>query len=999
MRNQILLFILALGLLLAPTGALAQRVVTQQATQYLQQRADLHDAMEYLRQNAETLGLTEADLADLVVTDRYVSKHNGVTHLYLQQYHQDIPVFGALINLNFDKNGRVLNVGNRFVQALQGASKNSAPSIAADMAVQTAARELDLTPDGPIMIEEERSPNDVTFSTGGIASEPIPAKLVYLPLELVMPMEHSDVRLAWQVGIYTEDGQHLWNSFVDAGSGQVLFREDLVLEDRFDVTDAPGEARFMDVTRQQIAQAPLLPLARNVVTAPARSASSMSGMYRVYAQPNESPSHAGDPETDLRTLEANPADPTASPLGWHDDGTTSYTITRGNNVHAYTDLDADNVADPGSDPDGGAGLLFDFPFDPLMNPDTYRPAAVTNLFYWNNIIHDITYQYGFDEASGNFQVNNFGNGGLGGDDVRAEAQDGSGTNNANFGTPNDGFRPRMQMFVWSAAVQLTVNAPASIAGNYPASPAAFGPSLTAAGTTGNVVLVNDGAGASTTDACEPLVGFPAGDIALLDRGSCTFVLKVKNAQDAGAIAAIVVNNVSGGTVTMGGTDPTIVIPSLMISLEDGDVIKSNLPVNVTLKSIGADRDSDFDNGVIVHEYGHGISNRLTGGPNTLCLGGQEQMGEGWSDYLALLLTDTDTDNRGIGTYVIFEPTTGLGIRPFPYSTSFGTNPATYATIADPSISVPHGVGFVWATMLWDMTRNLVDRYGYDADIYGGTGGNNLGLQLVMDGMKMQPCFPGFVDGRDAILAADQALTGGANQCTIWDSFAARGLGFSADQGSVGSRFDGTEAFDLPASCCTFALLAGKVNDLQTAGALNKGQANSLLKKLDNAEKNFDRGKANTATNVINAFVNEVNDLVANGVLTPEQGQDLLDCALGLISRIEQGTPNARFMADAGTQGLAELAAGELPKEFALGQNYPNPFNPTTQIEFALPEASHVRLMVYDMLGREVRRLVDGDLPAGVHQATFDGYGLASGMYFYSIEAGAFRQVRQMLLVK
>jgi uncharacterized repeat protein (TIGR01451 family) len=67
-------------------------------------------------------------------------------------------------------------------------------------------------------------------------------------------------------------------------------------------------------------------------------------------------------------------------------------------------------------------------------------------------------------------------------------------------------------------------------------------------------------------------------------------------------------------------------------------------------------------------------------------------------------------------------------------------------------------------------------------------------------MKLQPCSPGFVDGRDAILAADMALTSGANQCEIWTGFAKRGSGFSADQGSSGSRFDGTEAFDMPAFC-------------------------------------------------------------------------------------------------------------------------------------------------------------------------------------------------------
>ena len=225
------------------------------------------------------------------------------------------------------------------------------------------------------------------------------------------------------------------------------------------------------------------------------------------------------------------------------------------------------------------------------------------------------------------------------------------------------------------------------------------------------------------------------------------------------------------------------------------------------------RDGDFDNGVITHEYGHGVSNRLTGGPSTAgCLINGEQMGEGWSDYLGLMLTqepgDTATDARGTGTWLFGQGPNGGGIRPAPYSTSFDVNSFTYSGIS--GVSVPHGVGFVWATMLWDMTWGLIADHGFNADIYDdwSTGGNNLALQLVMDGMKLQPCQPGFVDGRDAILAADDLLTGdgsdfsGVNQCTIWTAFAGRGLGVGADQESPGSSQDGIEDFELPDACET-----------------------------------------------------------------------------------------------------------------------------------------------------------------------------------------------------
>ena len=88
-----------------------------------------------------------------------------------------------------------------------------------------------------------------------------------------------------------------------------------------------------------------------------------------------------------------------------------------------------------------------------------------------------------------------------------------------------------------------------------------------------------------------------------------------------------------------------------------------------------------------------------------------------------------------------------------------------------------------------------------------------------------------------------------------------------------------------------------------------------------------------------------------------------------------------------------------PETFALGANWPNPFNPSTEIAFALPEATDVRLVVYDLLGREVARLVDGPLGAGRHAARFDAAQLASGVYLYRIEAGAFTATRRMTLVK
>ena len=212
------------------------------------------------------------------------------------------------------------------------------------------------------------------------------------------------------------------------------------------------------------------------------------------------------------------------------------------------------------------------------------------------------------------------------------------------------------------------------------------------------------------------------------------------------------------------------------------------------------RDAALDNGITSHEFAHGISNRLTGGPAiTYCLNNAEQMGEGWSDYYLLITTMPPGSNkltpRGIATYVLGQPTSGTGLRPTPYTTNMAVNGATYNSIK--TLSYPHGTGYVWCTMIWDLTWALVDKYGLNA-------GLDKAIRLINEGMRLQPCHPGFVDARNAILAADQALNGGANTCDIWTVFARRGLGLSATQGSSASRLDGTEAFDVPASCALTA---------------------------------------------------------------------------------------------------------------------------------------------------------------------------------------------------
>ena len=598
----------------APPPTRAGAVATAGASAPLGEDA-VAPARAFVRAHAADYGLSKDDVTQLAVSSVVPSKDNGLTHVYLQQRVSGLDVSTAMLNVAVTSAGKVLRVASSAVASAAKKATSATPKITDVAAARAAAEALGLRATGSFRSDDaaEGLSRERVLGDGGISRDPVTARLVY------QETRKGALRLAWELGINQLDGQHWWQIRMDAGTGGELGRTDWVAQDS----------------------------------------------HRVFPFPVEAPTFGP------RALVTNPATG-ASPFGWNDtNGVAGAEDTRtiGNNVNAYTDLNNDNVPDVGSSPDGGAGLVFDFPLDLTQPPSTYRPAAVSNLYYANNRTHDVLHRYGFDEAAGNFQVNNYGNGALGNDAVQAEAQDGSGTNNANFSTPPDGLAPRMQMFVWTLA-----------------NPA---------------------------------------------------------------------------------------------------------------------RDSDFDNGVIVHEYGHGVSNRLTGGPaTTSCLGNQEQGGEGWSDYLAYMLTmPTGTEpvgGRGIGTYVLGQPTDGLGIRTRKYSTDLAINDHTYDDIK--TIAVPHGVGEVWATMLWDLTYALIDEHGFDPDLVTGTAGNNISLQLVIDGLKLQPCLPGFVDARDAILDADVADYGGANQCLIWDVFARRGLGLSASQGTSTSRSDGTEAFDLPPAC-------------------------------------------------------------------------------------------------------------------------------------------------------------------------------------------------------
>ncbi len=757
----------------------------------------LGQVQRYLQENAAKQGLEARDWAEFRITDLYANRRNGISYFYIQQTWQGIPIERGTANGVFDAEGQLLHLKLRFQQGLSSRIRRISPSLSAEQALRSAAIQLGLSlPAGPLKLTTDNDARQTTrFDSKAWAQEPAEARLAYFPTS------GEALDLCWEIHWYQADAKHRWIMFVDAQTGNILHQQDLVLECSFGSPHHAHAGECLGYDTRGIT------MSREMPQTPSPNS------YRVFALPVESPNHGP------HIIVTDPVDTTASPYGWHDtDGQpgAEHTITRGNNVHAYQDSNNSNSSS-GDEPDGGADLVFDFPFDPASPPEEYRDAAVTNLFYWCNVMHDVWYQYGFDEPAGNFQANNYDNGGEAGDYIRAEAQDGGGTNNANFSSGGDGSNARIQMYLWTAqsgTFFLEVLSPDTLAGAYSSTSANFGPPLPSEPLIAQLVQAVD-ATSTPNEACETIINTAelAGKVALIDRGNCTFVQKVRNAQQAGAIAAIICNNTGGDPITMGGSGAgDIGIPSIMIRQDDCARIRMLLGEGITVSIQGGSGstlflDGDFDNGIIAHEYGHGLSIRMTGGPSTGgCLGNDEQMGEGWSDYVGLMLTmkesDLPGDIRGIGTFAVNQSISGNGIRPAPYSTDFAVNPFTYARSNNSNISMPHGVGFIWATALWEMTWALIQEYGFDPDFYHGNGGNNIAMHLVTEGMKLQPCNPGMIDGRDAILLADEIFYGGANRCLIWSAFARRGFGASASQGSSFNRFDQVEAFDIPVLCQT-----------------------------------------------------------------------------------------------------------------------------------------------------------------------------------------------------
>jgi len=461
-----------------------------------------------------------------------------------------------------------------------------------------------------------------------------------------------------------------------------------------------------------------------------------------------------------------PSSSPGSATGWLTIGPlTSQTTVNisGNNVHAYLDTDNSNGPDAGGTAVTDGNFLTSVNLTQAPSSPVNKAVAVQNLFYLNNYVHDVLYGHGFDEMAGNFQQSNPSGQGSGGDPVNAEAQDGGGVDNANFSTPTDGTSPRMQMYLWTGVGTHEVVVGGSI---YKAAGAEFGTKLTTTGKTGVLAL------STPTDGCTSVPAEAKGKFALVDRGTCTFVVKAQNAAKAGATGVIIVNNDTANpdySFTMGGTAGGLKIPAVMVSLNDGAALRGVVGSTSTMRQKATaplQIDGSLDADIVFHEYGHGLTWRMIGGMSGPLAGA---LGEGASDVVAFMINGDDR----IGEYAFSNP---IGVRRAPYT----NYPNKYSSVTGAEV---HDDGEIYAAAMWRLRTDW---------LAAGNSSDSL-FHTFVDGMNYTPATPAFENMRNGMLDSIRNNFGGPDmtdangRCSlVWAAFAAYEIGDGA-KGTVSRR--------------------------------------------------------------------------------------------------------------------------------------------------------------------------------------------------------------------
>ena len=576
-------------------------------------------ARRFVQARADAFRLSASEANTLTVAREYRTEHNGVTHVTLQQAHRGIPVFEGDVTTHIARDGEVIAASGSLVSRLAETINATAPTLTADQALRIAG---DYAAVSSTSLQRQTLVGKATFKADKYERDVTP-ELVYFPLTNEATKDAT--RLAWQMTLWLRDTPDVYLLVIDAERGSLLYRRNLTNYEQ--AQNGPRGQVFTGESPR-----PNLP----VITTNPPTVERVELPFRPAPFNGRETFTTGDPHFD-----------------WWNTRAPNDLIS--NNTSTYLDRDA-SPNQPDAPRLTVTDGIFNFALDLSGTPtgSDNQKSAQANLFYWTNRYHDILYQFGFNEAAGNFQTDNFTFGGRGNDAVLAEAQDGSGTNNANFSSPADGNAGRMQMYLWTGTPQ---------------------------------------------------------------------------------------------------------------------------------------RDGDFDQNVIIHELTHGLSTRLVAGLNGLQGGG---MGEGWSDYFGIVLLAKEGDDLN-GNYAVGQYATGnytRGIRRFPYSTNTSVYPYNYGDVK--LTNGVHPTGEIWCNTLLEMRAALIRQYGFQE-------GQRQSIQLVVDGMKLSPRTPSFVDARNGILLADKVNNGGANQCLLWQAFGKRGLGYLTESLSANDNFP-LENFDAPPAC-------------------------------------------------------------------------------------------------------------------------------------------------------------------------------------------------------
>ena len=638
----------------------------------------------FMAEHSDVFGLTNSQVTQLTKVSDYTNPAGNLSFVEFAQEINGVPVFQGYVRGIFSADGRLMRTTGLLAPGIASAPRDIAPELDAAGAVAAAARSINVNTSA--FSVEDNSANGLSKTV--IArpfDDPTKTQLVYFPVAL------GSFRLAYSMVLWQPTYSYI--VIVDANTGELLWRKC--------ITDEQTQA----------------------------------ATYKIYDNDSPTPSAPvpGTPATITSTVPQPPgisrttltliSEHSSNNLGWISDAAGDTPPTTGNNVDAGLDIVAPNGIDPTGRAIATTGRVFDFPYSPDGSTDgsgsvstsdaSFRMGVVTNLFFWTNRYHDRLYELGFTEPARNFQTDNFARGGSGADHVLAEAQDISGTNNANFNTPPDGTSGRMQMFLWT------------------------------------------------------------------------------------------------------GT-----------------------PI----------RDGDVDQEVIFHELTHGTSNRLHANATGLGADTSRGMGEGWSDFYAisLLALHTPDGDDGKRLYAMGAYDTRnyyRAIRRFPYAVKSALaangkshNPLTFADIDPAQINVSdaafpvaagqanqvHNQGEVWCSSLIEVRAQLIENLGFAP-------GSQKTLQIVTDGMKLDPINPTMLDARDSILAANCAGYAGADELDIWEGFRIRGMGFRASTAGIHV----TENFDGPNLRLGTVTATEVVGSSNGNGSIDPGETASISIPLTN----------------------------------------------------------------------------------------------------------------------------------------------------------------------